>query len=175
MCTLSHLELYENNHFSCLKLIVKSHICTSILIYIKHDFSRSLNYWEIAAVNNAGTINRNNKTWNVPAEEFDTVVDTNIKGTANVLRHFVPLMIQKKHGMIINLSSGWGRSAAAEVGQNERLCWYWLYLVTVRSSLHTKLRNVVSGCSILCFKVGYWRFNTLVSKGVASWIGSNCS
>ncbi|KAF7022454.1 hypothetical protein CFC21_035202 [Triticum aestivum] len=66
-------------------------------------------------VNNAGTINKNNKTWNVPAEEFDTVVDTNIKGTANVLRHFVPLMIQKKHGMIINLSSGWGRSAAAEV------------------------------------------------------------
>jgi len=43
------------------------------------------------------------------------VVDTNIKGTANVLRHFVPLMIEKRHGIIINLSSGWGRSAAAEV------------------------------------------------------------
>ncbi|KAG8071060.1 hypothetical protein GUJ93_ZPchr0006g45417 [Zizania palustris] len=66
-------------------------------------------------VNNAGTINKNNKTWNVPVEEFDTVVDTNIKGTANVLRHFIPLMIEKKHGIIINLSSGWGRSAAAEV------------------------------------------------------------
>jgi len=66
-------------------------------------------------VNNAGTINKNNKTWNVPAEDFDMVVDTNIKGTANVLRHFVPLMIEKRHGIIINLSSGWGRSAAAEV------------------------------------------------------------
>lgn len=66
-------------------------------------------------VNGAGTINKNNKTWNVPAEDFDAVVDTNIKGTANVLRHFVPLMIQKKHGIIINFSSGWGRSAAAEV------------------------------------------------------------
>jgi NAD(P)-dependent dehydrogenase (short-subunit alcohol dehydrogenase family) len=69
------------------------------------------------AVNNAGTINKNNKTWNVPAEEFDMVVDTNIKGTANVLRHFVPLMLEKKHGIIVNLSSGWGRSAAAEVGE----------------------------------------------------------
>nr|CAB3450054.1 unnamed protein product [Digitaria exilis] len=69
----------------------------------------------ILAVNNAGTINKNNKTWNVPAEDFDMVVDTNIKGTANVLRHFVPLMIEKRHGIIINLSSGWGRSAAAEV------------------------------------------------------------
>ncbi|KAL5668453.1 hypothetical protein ACJX0J_020674, partial [Zea mays] len=34
--------------------------------------------------NNAGTINKNNKTWNVPVEDFDMVVDTNIKGTANV-------------------------------------------------------------------------------------------
>ncbi|PWZ45113.1 NADPH-dependent pterin aldehyde reductase [Zea mays] len=66
-------------------------------------------------VNNAGTINKNNKTWNVSAEDFDMVVDTNIKGTANVLRHFVPLMIEKRHGIIINLSSAWGRSVAAEV------------------------------------------------------------
>jgi NADP-dependent 3-hydroxy acid dehydrogenase YdfG len=50
------------------------------------------------------------------------VVDTNIKGTANVLRHFVPLMIEKRHGIIINLSSGWGRSAAAEVRQKAIKC-----------------------------------------------------
>ncbi|WOL01210.1 hypothetical protein Cni_G09924 [Canna indica] len=66
-------------------------------------------------VNNAGTINKNNKIWQVPAEEFDIVIDTNIKGIANVLRHFMPLMIEKKHGIIVNMSSGWGRSAAAEV------------------------------------------------------------
>ena len=73
-------------------------------------------------VNNAGTINKNNKIWNVPAEDFDMVVVTNIKGTANVLRHFVPLMIEKRHGIIINLSSGWGRSAAAEVGHISIRC-----------------------------------------------------
>ncbi|XP_008786449.2 NADPH-dependent pterin aldehyde reductase [Phoenix dactylifera] len=66
-------------------------------------------------VNNAGTINKNNKIWEVPAEEFDTVIDTNIKGVANILRHFLPLMIEKKQGIIVNMSSGWGRSAAAEV------------------------------------------------------------
>ncbi|KAG0455107.1 hypothetical protein HPP92_024399 [Vanilla planifolia] len=66
-------------------------------------------------VNNAGTINKNNKLWAVPAEEFDMVIDTNIKGIANVIRHFLPLMIEKKHGIIVNMSSGWGRSAAAEV------------------------------------------------------------
>ncbi|EPS57319.1 hypothetical protein M569_17499, partial [Genlisea aurea] len=66
-------------------------------------------------VNNAGTINRNNKIWEVPEEEFDSVIDTNLKGTANVLRHFIPLMIENKHGIIVNMSSGWGRSAAAQV------------------------------------------------------------
>lgn len=66
-------------------------------------------------VNNAGTINKNNKIWAVSAEEFDMVIDTNIKGIANVLRHFLPLMIERKHGVIVNISSGWGRSAAAEV------------------------------------------------------------
>jgi NADP-dependent 3-hydroxy acid dehydrogenase YdfG len=50
------------------------------------------------------------------------VVDTNIKGTANVLRHFVPLMIEKRHGIIINLSSAWGRSVAAEVIQKTIKC-----------------------------------------------------
>ncbi|KAJ4790400.1 NAD(P)-binding Rossmann-fold superfamily protein [Rhynchospora pubera] len=66
-------------------------------------------------VNNAGTINQNNKIWDIPAEEFDMVIDTNVKGTANILRHFLPLLIEKKHGIIVNMSSGWGRSASAEV------------------------------------------------------------
>ncbi|KAJ4953680.1 hypothetical protein NE237_030512 [Protea cynaroides] len=66
-------------------------------------------------VNNAGTINKNNKIWEVPVEEFDTVIDTNIKGIANILRHFLPPMVQRKQGIIVNMSSGWGRSAAAQV------------------------------------------------------------
>ncbi|CAJ1940449.1 unnamed protein product [Sphenostylis stenocarpa] len=68
-------------------------------------------------VNNAGTINKNNKIWEVPVEEFEEVMDTNVKGTTNVLRHFIPLMIaaNKGEGIIVNMSSGWGRSGAALV------------------------------------------------------------
>ncbi|XWS18030.1 hypothetical protein CRYUN_Cryun32bG0007200 [Craigia yunnanensis] len=66
-------------------------------------------------VNNAGTINKNNRIWEVPVEEFDAVIDTNVKGIANVLRHFIPLMIPKGRGIIVNMSSGWGRSGAALV------------------------------------------------------------
>ncbi|PON63551.1 Short-chain dehydrogenase/reductase [Parasponia andersonii] len=66
-------------------------------------------------VNNAGTINKNNKIWEVPEEEFDAVIDTNVKGLANMLRHFIPMMLVSKQGVIVNMSSGWGRSGAALV------------------------------------------------------------
>ena len=70
---------------------------------------------KVVPVNNAGTINRNNRIWEVPEEEFDTVIDTNVKGIANMLRHFIPLMLVRKQGIIVNMSSGWGRSGAALV------------------------------------------------------------
>jgi NAD(P)-dependent dehydrogenase (short-subunit alcohol dehydrogenase family) len=66
-------------------------------------------------LNNAGVINANAPLWKVPAEEFDTVIDVNLKGTANVIRAFVPAMIKRNAGVIVNFSSGWGRSTDAEV------------------------------------------------------------
>jgi len=50
-------------------------------------------------------------------EEFNAVMSINVNGTANVIRHAVPLLLQARQGAIVNFSSGWGRSAAAEVGQ----------------------------------------------------------
>jgi NAD(P)-dependent dehydrogenase (short-subunit alcohol dehydrogenase family) len=66
-------------------------------------------------LNNAGLINRNAPLWQVGAKEFSDVVDVNLKGTANVIRHFVPAMVKNQSGVIVNFSSGWGRSTAAEV------------------------------------------------------------
>lgn len=80
-------------------------------------------------VNNAGTINRNNRIWEVPIDEFDAVIDTNIKGIANMLRHFIPLMIEKKQGIIVNVSSGWGRSAAAQVIWNIMFIFLQIYIL----------------------------------------------
>ena len=66
-------------------------------------------------INNAAIINQNAPLWKVSQEEFSRVIDVNIKGVANVIRHFVPAMIERKQGIIINFSSGWGRSTDAEV------------------------------------------------------------
>ena len=66
-------------------------------------------------INNAGVINRNARLWEINAREFSDVIDINLKGTANVIRHFAPAMVKRKTGVIVNFSSGWGRSTDAEV------------------------------------------------------------
>jgi len=66
-------------------------------------------------LNNAGIINRNAPLWEVPAREFSDVIDVNLKGTANLIRHFAPAMIRRGRGVIVNFSSGWGRSTDAGV------------------------------------------------------------
>jgi NAD(P)-dependent dehydrogenase (short-subunit alcohol dehydrogenase family) len=66
-------------------------------------------------LNNAGVINRSAPTWELTPEETDQVVDVNIKGVLNTIRAFVPKMISRNAGVIVNFSSGWGRSTSPDV------------------------------------------------------------
>ena len=66
-------------------------------------------------VNNAGTINENAPLWEVSDEEFTRVFDVNVRGTANIIRSFLPAMLESGEGAIVNFSSGWGRSTSPEV------------------------------------------------------------
>jgi NAD(P)-dependent dehydrogenase (short-subunit alcohol dehydrogenase family) len=67
-------------------------------------------------INNAGIMNRLSPVWEQGDREFTKLVDVNIRGTQNLLRHFVPAMVAQKKGVIVNFSSGWGRSVSAGVG-----------------------------------------------------------
>jgi NAD(P)-dependent dehydrogenase (short-subunit alcohol dehydrogenase family) len=66
-------------------------------------------------INNAALMNTPAPLWEVPADEFDALIDVNVKGVANVIRAFVPAMVARRSGVIVNLSSGWGRSTAPDV------------------------------------------------------------
>ena len=66
-------------------------------------------------VNNAALMNTPAPLWEVPAAEFDALFDVNVKGVANVIRAFVPAMVKRRSGVVVNLSSGWGRSTSPEV------------------------------------------------------------
>jgi NAD(P)-dependent dehydrogenase (short-subunit alcohol dehydrogenase family) len=66
-------------------------------------------------INNAALMNDPAPLWEVPAEQFDALIDVNVKGVANVIRAFVPAMVARGAGVIVNLSSGWGRSTSPQV------------------------------------------------------------
>lgn len=74
-------------------------------------------------LNNAGVINRNEVLWKINAREFSHVIDVNLKGTMNVIRHFALNMAKKHKGLFVNFSSGWGRTAEKEVGPYVATKW----------------------------------------------------
>ena len=66
-------------------------------------------------VNNAGLINRNAPLTEISPEEFSSVLEVNLGGIHNMIRSFVPKMINKRDGIIANFSSYWGQSTAPDV------------------------------------------------------------
>jgi NAD(P)-dependent dehydrogenase (short-subunit alcohol dehydrogenase family) len=66
-------------------------------------------------INNAAVMNTPAPLWEIDTDEFDTLIDVNVKGVFNVIKAFAPAMFARGQGVIVNLSSGWGRSTAPEV------------------------------------------------------------
>jgi NAD(P)-dependent dehydrogenase (short-subunit alcohol dehydrogenase family) len=66
-------------------------------------------------LNNGALINTSARLWQVPVDEFHDLMAVNVHGTYHVLRTFLPAMIQETQGVVVNFSSGWGRSTDAEV------------------------------------------------------------
>ena len=66
-------------------------------------------------INNAAIINQNAPLWKIDGADFDRLMDINVSGVARCIRYFVPAMIAAGTGIVVNLSSGWGRSTSAEV------------------------------------------------------------
>lgn len=63
-------------------------------------------------VNNAG-ITRDNLMMRMSEADFDAVIDSNLKGTFNCIKHVSRQMLKQKSGRIINLASIVGRSGNA--------------------------------------------------------------
>src|SRR5690606_31779216 len=46
---------------------------------------------------------------------FKRLIDVNVTGMFNVIRAFLPDMVERGTGTVVNFSSGWGRSVSADV------------------------------------------------------------
>lgn len=55
-------------------------------------------------VNNAG-INRDGVIWKMTEDQWDSVMDINLKGYFNYIRHAAPIFKGQNHGKIVNISS----------------------------------------------------------------------
>lgn len=66
-------------------------------------------------INNAAIMNDPHPLWQIRPDDFSSLIDVNVKGVFNVVRAFVPEMIKRRKGKIINFSSGWGRFVSPEV------------------------------------------------------------
>ena len=102
-------ELFPAHHFSIVDVVDDAEVAHWAETVVEEVGVPDL------LLNNAAAINENAPLWKVPAGEFDRVIDVNIKGVNNVLRHFLPAMIEAGRGMIVNFSSGWGRSVSSDV------------------------------------------------------------
>ncbi|MEM9217294.1 MAG: SDR family oxidoreductase [Cyanobacteria bacterium P01_F01_bin.150] len=66
-------------------------------------------------INNAGIINPWAPFLEIKSDIFNQLIDINVKGVANIVRHFLPKMLERKQGIVVNFSSGWGRYTSANV------------------------------------------------------------
>ena len=74
-------------------------------------------------INNAATMNEPAPLWEIAPETFQAMMDVNIVGTFNMIHAFVPAMVATERGIIVNFSSGWGRSPGVQVAPYTATKW----------------------------------------------------
>ena len=67
-------------------------------------------------VNNAGVITYHTPVWETSPEQWDEVMNTNLRGIHLVCRAVTPQMIEREEGIIINIGSSSGRQPEGDFG-----------------------------------------------------------
>ena len=67
-------------------------------------------------VNNAGVITYHTPVWDTTIEQWDEVMNTNLRGMFLACRAVIPHMMQREKGVIINIGSSSGRVPEGDYG-----------------------------------------------------------
>ena len=67
-------------------------------------------------VNNAGVISYHTPVWATTVEQWDDVMNTNLRGMFLVSRAVIPHMMRREQGVIINIGSSSGRMPEGDYG-----------------------------------------------------------
>ena len=90
-------------------------------------------------VNNSGVITYDTPVWATTMEQWDEVMNTNLRGMHLVCRAVVPHMMRRKRGVIINMGSSSGRRPDSEYGAYATSKWG---VVGYTASLAHSLRSL---------------------------------
>ncbi len=96
---IEELKKFEGNSIGYKANVANFKEVDEMIKYIKNQYG-TLDI----VINNAG-ITRDNLLIGMKENEFDEVIDINLKGTFNVMRHSTKLMLKQRSGTIINISS----------------------------------------------------------------------
>jgi NAD(P)-dependent dehydrogenase (short-subunit alcohol dehydrogenase family) len=66
-------------------------------------------------VNNAATVTPLAPLWEQDPEAFGRLLAINVAGVHHTIRAFLPAMIERGSGTVVNISSGWGRTTSPRV------------------------------------------------------------
>ena len=95
------LEKENKINTKCIKLDVRNYEQVEEAISSLKSTWKKIDF----LINNAGLSRGLDKIYEGKKEDWDEMIDTNIKGLAFVTRHVVPLMVKRKSGHIINIGS----------------------------------------------------------------------
>ena len=106
---------FKNGQEEIRTLFVKGDVtdvasCTEMVEQITKEFGKL-----DVVINNAG-ITKDGLLMRMKEEDFDKVLDINLKGTFHICKQVVPIMMKQKHGKIVNISSVVG--IAGNAGQS---------------------------------------------------------
>jgi len=74
-------------------------------------------------VSNAATFHEGKQLWRLEPDEVERVIQTNLMGPMNLARRFLPYMLKRRSGIIVNFSSGWGREVDQRVSAYAASKW----------------------------------------------------
>ncbi len=106
-------------------------------------------------INNAGRINRHARLWEVPPEEFRLMWEVNVLGVFYVCRAFLPSMVGRGAGVVVNFSTGAGVRGFPEIAP------YCTTKHAVEGFTKSLARELPAGMAAIPFQPGVIRTDML--------------